>query len=135
MALVEWQSAERPSRSDVAVGGAGDLRKKRLAFHFSLPKLGLVPVEFTYRGQRVDGAGIDFIKQLIAQNPGLSRRRLSTKLCQAWNWVQANGHPRDMVCRGLMLGLHRAGLIELPVQRYLPPNPLARDFRRRLGHG
>ena len=30
-----------------------------------------------------------------------------------------------MVCRGLMLGLHRAGLIELPVQRYLPPNPLA----------
>jgi len=82
-------------------------------------------VAFTYRGKTVDGAGIDFIKQLIAQNPGLSRRRLSTKLCQAWNWVQANGHPRDMVCRGLMLGLHRAGLIELPVQRYIPPNPLA----------
>jgi hypothetical protein len=84
-----------------------------------------VAVEFTYRGKRVDGAGIDFIKRLIAQNPGLSRRRLSTKLCLAWNWVQANGHPRDMVCRGLMLGLHRAGLIELPAQRHFPPNPLA----------
>ena len=83
------------------------------------------PVEFTYRGKTVDGDGIDFIKQLIAENPGLSRRRLSTRLCLAWNWVQANGHPRDMVCRGLMLGLHRAGLIELPAQRHIPPNPLA----------
>ena len=82
-------------------------------------------VEFIYRGRRVDDIEIDFIKHLIAQNPGLSRRRLSTKLCLAWNWVQANGHPRDMVCRGLMLGLHRAGLIELPAARQFPPNPLA----------
>jgi hypothetical protein len=85
-----------------------------------------VHVEFTYRGRTVDGAEIEFIKQLIAENPGLSRRRLSSKLCLAWNWVQANGHPRDMICRGLMLGLHRAGLIELPVQRHIPLNPLAR---------
>jgi hypothetical protein len=86
-------------------------------------------VEFTYRGKTVDGVGIDFIKQLIAENPRLSRRRLSTKLCLAWNWVQANGHPRDMVCRGLMLGLHRAGLIELPAQRLLPPNPLGQRVK------
>jgi len=83
-----------------------------------------VHVEFTYRGKTVAGADIDFIKQLIAENPGLSRRRLSTQLCLAWNWVQANGHPRDMICRGLMLGLHRAGLIELPARRFVPPNPL-----------
>jgi hypothetical protein len=48
------------------------------------------------------------------------------KLCQAWNWVQANGALRDMVCRGLMLELHRAGLIELPPVVKMPPNPLAR---------
>ena len=36
------------------------------------------------------------------------------KLCEAWNWVQPNGVLRDMVCRGLMLALHRAGRIELP---------------------
>jgi len=82
--------------------------------------------QFTYRGKTVDGVGIDFIKQLMAENPRLSRRRLSTKLCLAWNWVQANGHPRDMVCRGLLLGLHRAGLIALPAKRMSPPNPLAR---------
>jgi hypothetical protein len=31
-----------------------------------------------------------------------------------------------MVCRGLLLMLHRAGEIELPPVRYVPPNPLAR---------
>jgi hypothetical protein len=30
-----------------------------------------------------------------------------------------------MVCRGLMLALHRAGHIVLPAQRQVPPNPLA----------
>lgn len=82
-------------------------------------------VEFTYRGKTVNQDDIAFIRELIAQNPGLSRRRLSAKLCAAWNWVQANGHPRDMICRGLLLGLHRAGLIQLPAQRFSPPNPLA----------
>jgi hypothetical protein len=89
-----------------------------------------VDVEFTYRGKTVNEAEIAFIKQLIAENPGLSRRRLSTKLCLAWNWVQANGHPRDMVCRGLMLGLHRAGLIELPARRCVPHNPLGARVER-----
>jgi hypothetical protein len=105
--------------------GRGFSQEKELAFQFSLPILALVHVEFTYRGKTVDGTEIDFIKRLIAENPGLSRRRLSTKLCLAWNWVQANGHPRDMVCRGLMLGLHRRGLIELPARRFIPHNPLA----------
>lgn len=85
-----------------------------------------MPVVFTYRGKTVDEIQLDFIRQLMARHPGLSRRRLSTQLCLAWNWVQANGHPRDMVCRGLMLGLHRAGLIELPAKRQSPLNPLAR---------
>ena len=34
--------------------------------------------------------------------------------------------PRDMVCRGLLLMLDRAGEIRLPPVRYTPPNPLAR---------
>jgi hypothetical protein len=101
-------------------------QRKRLTFHFSFRSLGLMAVEFTYRGKTVHEVGIDCVKQLIAENPRLSRRRLSTKLCLAWNWAQANGHPRDMVCRGLLLGLHRAGLIELPAKRMSPRNPLAR---------
>lgn len=78
-----------------------------------------------YRGKNVTTAEVQFIKELIVAHPTLSRRRLSTKLCQAWNWVQANGQLRTMVCRGLMLALHRAGWIELPPVRQVSINPLA----------
>jgi hypothetical protein len=81
-----------------------------------------MPELLCYRGRRVEAADIEFIKELIAQNPKASRKKLSIKLCQAWHWVQANGHLRDMVCRGLMLALHRAHLIELPPKRFNPPN-------------
>jgi hypothetical protein len=79
-----------------------------------------------YRGRDVTPEDATFIRDLIARNPGESRRRLSQKLCAAWGWSQANGAPRDMVCRGLMLALSRAGHIALPPTRFVPPNPLAR---------
>jgi hypothetical protein len=63
------------------------------------------------------------IRRLIAENPGASRRRLSEKLCEAWQWKQANGALRDMVCRGLLLMLHRAGEIQLPPIRFKTLNP------------
>jgi hypothetical protein len=78
-----------------------------------------------YRGKNITTVEVEFIRALIAAHPGLSRRKLSTKLCQAWNWVQANGQWRTMVCRGLMLALHRAGRIELPPVRWVVSNPLA----------
>jgi hypothetical protein len=79
-----------------------------------------------YRGRVVTAADAAFISQLIASSPAASRRALSQKLCAAWNWVQPNGALRDMICRGLLLALHRAGHIQLPPQRQVPPNPLAR---------
>ena len=78
---------------------------------------------FTYRGKHVSSEDVAFIQTLIDQNPHDSRRRLSVKLCQAWNWRQANGALRDMICRGLMLGLHRAGYIRLPDKKSHPKNP------------
>jgi hypothetical protein len=74
----------------------------------------------------VTAEDIAFIRQLIAENPHASRRRLSTKLCEAWEWKQANGALRDMVCRGLLLMLHRAGEIELPPIRFRTLNPFVR---------
>lgn len=82
-----------------------------------------------YRGRVITAADVAFICELIAAHPTASRRALSKRLCEAWNWVQPNGALRDMVCRGLMLGLHRAGHIELPRVRYVPPNPLVRRSR------
>ena len=83
-----------------------------------------------YRGRTLDGADLAFIRQLIAEHPDLSRRRLSARLCQAWNWVQPNGALRDMVCRGLLLQLHRAGLIELPAKRFCVPNNVVAHRRQ-----
>jgi hypothetical protein len=79
-----------------------------------------------YRGRPISAEDIASIRRIIAQNPRASRRKLSVLVCQAWEWRQANGAWRDMVCRSLMLVLHRAGHIELPPQRQSPANPLAR---------
>lgn len=81
--------------------------------------------QLRYRGKRVSREDVAFIRSLIAENPRDSRRGLSRKLCEAWNWRQANGQLRDMVCRSFMLELERAGLIELPPKKQNPSNPLA----------
>src|SRR5580704_8509930 len=85
-----------------------------------------MPAEWRYRGRIVRAKDVLFIRQFIAANPRLSRRKLSSKLCETWDWKQANGALRDMVCRGLLLMLHRAGAIELPPIRYQTLNPFVR---------
>lgn len=79
-----------------------------------------------YRGRVVTEADVAFIRALIAEHPKSTRRGLSLLLCEAWNWVQPNGAARDMVCRGLMLALDRAGEIELPPPRWVHSNPSKR---------
>lgn len=80
----------------------------------------------SFRGRTISAADVASIRQIIAQNPRASRRKLSVLICQAWDWRQTNGAWRDMLCRGLMLMLHRAGHIELPPQRQFSANPLTR---------
>ena len=75
-----------------------------------------------YRGREFTCADVAFIRDLIARHCTASRRALSKLLCEAWDWRQHNGTLRDMVCRGLMLELHRSGLIELPPVRFVPRN-------------
>jgi Domain of unknown function (DUF4338) len=84
-----------------------------------------------YRGRKLAAADIDFIRQLIAEHPKASRRALSKHLCEAWNWRQTNGALCNMVCRGLMLMLHRAGHIQLPAIRQLSLNPLGKRTAER----
>jgi hypothetical protein len=79
----------------------------------------------SHRHRVITDDDLVFIRRLIAEHPGRSRRELSKKLCEAWNWVQPNGALRDMVCRSMMLKLHREGHIELPPVRFVPRNPLA----------
>jgi hypothetical protein len=86
-------------------------------------------IEFSYRGRKISQEDILYIRALIEQHPQESRRTLSTKVCEAWQWRQANGALRDMVCRGLLLMLDRAGQIKLPPVSYVRHNPLANRAR------
>jgi hypothetical protein len=86
-------------------------------------------VKLRYRGREVTDTDVAFVAELIGRHPGASRWRLSKLLCEAWDWRQANGELCDMVCRGLMLALHRAELVELPPVRRQPRNHVV--LRRR----
>src|ERR1051326_1765117 len=72
-----------------------------------------------YRGQEIDSEQIAFLRKFIREHPTSSRWKLSRQLCEALGWKQANGALRDVVCRGLLLMLERAGEIELPPVRRL----------------
>jgi hypothetical protein len=71
-----------------------------------------------YRGQEIGSEQIAFLREFIRTHPTSSRWKLSRQLCEALGWKQANGALRDVVCRGLLLMLERAGQIELPPVRW-----------------
>ena len=85
--------------------------------------------QLRYRGRAISAEDILYIRSLIERHSGESRRKLSVRLCEAWQWRQANGALRDMVCRGLLLMLERAGQIALPPVSYVRHNPLSRRAR------
>jgi hypothetical protein len=71
-----------------------------------------------YRGRLITHRDLEFLRELIATHPPLSRRALSFAVCAAWQWRQPNGTPCDGVCRGLLLSLQRAGHLVLPPARW-----------------
>jgi len=79
-----------------------------------------MPETWRYRGQEISGEQVAFLREFIRAHPTSSRWKLSRQLCEALDWKQANGALRDVVCRGLLLMLDRAGEIELPpVRRHI----------------
>ena len=82
-----------------------------------------------YRGRSITSEEMDVLRGLLRDHPELSRWKLSRQVCQAWQWKQANGELRDMVCRGLLLALDRAGEIQLPPVRRAVRNRLAERAR------
>jgi len=62
------------------------------------------------------------VTELVAQNPGWSRYRLSRELAQKWEWRNGAGQLKDMAARTLLLKLEQRGLIRLPARRWASPN-------------
>jgi hypothetical protein len=48
-----------------------------------------------YRGRIITDAHLLYIREMIAAHPVASRRTLSKKLCEGWQWRQANGALSD----------------------------------------
>jgi hypothetical protein len=107
--------------------------KKRLCskFKWRTTYFGM-EIVLAYRGRSVTETDVATIGALIASHPAASRRQLSKLLCESWDWRQPNGELRDMICRGLMLALDRAGHIKLPAVRFRTLNNVIARQRPRL---
>ncbi len=79
----------------------------------------------TVQGRHLDQNDIIYIQNLISNNPDDSRRRLSIKLCEEWDWRNHKGVLKDMACRSMMLKLDKLEHIKLPARRQKPNNRMA----------
>ena len=84
-----------------------------------------MPTTVTAQGRRLTRADIDFVRDLIANHPDWSRRRISIELSTAWQWRNAKGALKDMACRSLLLKLHENNQIVLPARRQIPTNRMS----------
>jgi len=76
------------------------------------------------QGREVSGADIGLIRGLLVEHPQWGRTRLSEELCRLWDWRNAQGRPKDMAARTLLLKLERSGYIRLPPRRGPSSNAL-----------
>jgi len=74
-----------------------------------------------YKRPEITEELVDFIRQFIADNPGMLRSKISVSLCEIWDWRDATGRTKDMSCRDMLASLAKAGKITLP-----PPQAIRR---------
>jgi len=67
-----------------------------------------------YSGREFSDADIRTIREIIDNHPTLSRRKLSSMVCQALNWRNRAGGLKDMRCRVVLLDMERDRLVNLP---------------------
>ena len=74
------------------------------------------------QGRPIGEGDLALIGDLLAAHPDWNRTRLSRELCARWDWHNAQGRPKDMAARTLLLKLERAGYVRLPARRGPSPN-------------
>lgn len=73
------------------------------------------------RRRVIQASDLALIRQLIEGEGAQGRSHLSKRLCELWDWRQANGRYRQIACREVLRRLEAKGLIQLP-----PPLKAAR---------
>ena len=79
------------------------------------------------QGRDLSAEDIGQIQGLLTEHPEWGRTRLSEELCRQWDWRNAQGQPKDMAARTLLLKLERAGHILLPPRQ----RPSSNELRNR----
>jgi hypothetical protein len=74
----------------------------------------MVMLPITIRKRTITKADIESIQTTVNKHWDKGRTPISKILCQKWNWIQPNGHLKDMACREVLLTLNRKGLLKLP---------------------
>ena len=71
----------------------------------------------TYRKRVITPDDLTFVRKVIDEHQSQGRSAISRRLCELWNWRQANGQLKDGICRSLLLQLERSQHITLPPSR------------------
>ena len=87
-----------------------------------------------YAGRDFTEDEIALIRDLIAEDPKLTRAHLSRAFCRRVGWVKPDGGLRDMMARCGLLAMHRDGLIVLPPPRRPRHAPRPSSSGRRANH-
>ena len=66
------------------------------------------------RRRRIREEDLLLIRGLINAEGHRGRSHISNRLCELWDWRQANGRFRQIACRDLLRQLDRKGLVKLP---------------------
>lgn len=57
---------------------------------------------------------LDEIAEIVKEEPSISRRQLSRRLCEEHKWRSPSGRLKDMACRKALAELERRGVVSLP---------------------
>jgi hypothetical protein len=66
------------------------------------------------RRRRIREEDLLLIRGLLRAEGHRGRSHISNRLCEIWDWRQANGRFRQIACRDLLRQLERKGLVQLP---------------------
>jgi hypothetical protein len=80
------------------------------------------PILLRYRGRDLTSQDVASIRTAIATHYERGRTYIGLKLCEQWQWRQANGEYKAFAARDLLRRLEQEGLVELPAPQRVKVN-------------
>jgi hypothetical protein len=85
-----------------------------------------------YCGRTFSSREIHWVKDLIQNNPQISRQDISRRFCDCFDWRKPDGGLKDMSCRVAFIRMDKDGVIDLPPPKRpynKPGKSLKKSFR------